>query len=297
MLKNKIVAAGLATMLAMPFGLTACGSQPATSQPAAQETKTDTATTEKAKEAEEAAKVLYWEGKTSDGQEVFYMDDEKDSTALLAIGKSDGSDGKGWAGKATVEDYKITITDDTSKETISLTVVDSNADATALKVEIEGYGTVEMKPTTQGEFDKQVEEVVTTAATAAATAAATEAADQLSKATIYWQGTLADGSEVVYMDDAETKEAFIAVSPANVTDPSEIQAWGGKVSVADGKNTITDEESKQAVSYTVVSGDSKSSVMKLNIDNYGEVELKSVTGGEVGEEIAKLAEEFSKQVK
>ena len=294
MLKNKIVAAGLATVLAMPFGLAACGNQPAATQETKTETTTTTATSEKAKEAEEAAKILYWAGKTSDGQDVFYMEDLESSTAALAVTKDDGSDGKGWAGKAKLEENKVTITDDESKETINLTVVDTAQDDTALKVEIDGYGTVEMKPITQGEFSKEVEGLVSTAFTAAVTEAATEAADELSKATIYWQGTLADGSTVLYLDDAESKEATIAIAKA---DGSDVQGWSGKVTVADGKNTITDNESKQTVSYTVVSGDSKSSAMKLNIDNYGEVELKSVTGGELGDQFGKFAEQIAKEVK
>lgn len=298
MLKNKIVAAGLATVLAMPFGLAACGSQPA----AKQETKTETTTTttvtsssdEKAKEAAEAAKILYWEGKTSDGQDVFYMDDEAGSNAILAVTKSDGSDGKGWAGKVTTQDTKLTITDDETKETISLTVVDAAEDLTSLKVNIDGYGDVEMKPTTQGAFTKEVEGVVDAAVTAAITEAANEAANELSKTVMYYEGTLADGKTVAYVDNAESKEALLAISNA---DYSDVKSYAGKVTVADGKTTITDEETKQTISFTVVSGDSKSSTMKLNIDGYGEVELKGVTGGELADQVGKLAEQVAKEVK
>lgn len=297
MLKNKIVAAGLATVLAMPFGLAACGSQPA----AKQETKTEATTTEtkdassdKLKEAAEASKILYWEGKTSDGQEVFYMDDEESKSAILAIGKEDGSDGKGWVGKVTTQDPKITITDETTGETITLTVLDTTEDFSALKVNIDGYGEVDMKPTTQGAFAKEIEGVVDTAVTAAVTEAATEAADELSKTVMYYEGTLADGKTVAYVDNAESKEALLAISNA---DYSDVKSYAGKVTVADGKTTITDEETKQTISFTVVSGDSKSSTMKLNIDGYGEVELKGVTGGELADQVGKLAEQVAKEVK
>ena len=293
MLKNKIVAAGLATVLAMPFGLAACGNQPAAKQETKTETTTTTATSEKAKEAEEAAKILYWAGKTSDGQDVFYMEDLESSTAALAVTKDDGSDGKGWAGKAKLEENKVTITDDESKEAINLTVVDTTPDYTALKVEIDGYGTVEMKPTTQGEFEKEVEGFVSTAVTAAATEAVSQAADELSKSIVYYEGDLASGQHVDYADDAESKEAALVISNADLSD---VKAWSGKVSVVDGKTTITDTETKQTVSFTA-SGDSKSSSIKLNIDGYGEVELKGVTGGEVGDQIAKAVEQLSKAAK
>ena len=297
MLKNKIVAAGLATVLAMPFGLAACGSQPA----AKQETKTEATTTEtkdassdKLKEAAEASKILYWEGKTSDGQEVFYMDDEESKSAILAIGKEDGSDGKGWVGKVVTQDAKVTITDETTGETINLTVLDVTDDFSALKVNIDGYGEVNMKPTTQGAFAKEIEGVVDTAVTAAVTEAATQAADELSKTVMYYEGTLADGQTVAYVDNAESKEALLAISNA---DYSDVKSYAGKVTVADGKTTITDEETKQTISFTVVSGDSKSSTMKLNIDGYGEVELKGVTGGELADQVANLAEQVAKEVK
>lgn len=297
MLKNKIVAAGLATVLAMPFGLAACGSQPA----AKQETKTEATTTEtkdassdKLKEAAEASKILYWEGKTSDGQEVFYMDDEESKSAILAIGKEDGSDGKGWVGKVVTQDAKVTITDETSGETINLTVLDATEDFSALKVNIDGYGEVNMKPTTQGAFAKEIEGVVDTAVTAAVTEAATQAADELSKTVMYFEGTLADGKSVTYADNAEAKEAALVISSA---DYSDVKSYAGKVTVADGKTTITDEETKQTISFTVVSGDSKSSTMKLNIDGYGEVELKGVTGGELADQVGKLVEQVAKEVK
>lgn len=297
MLKNKIVAAGLATVLAMPFGLAACGSQPA----AKQETKTEATTTEtkdassdKLKEAAEASKILYWEGKTSDGQEVFYMDDEESKSAILAIGKEDGSDGKGWVGKVTTQDPKVTITDETSGETITLTVLDITDDFSALKVNIDGYGDVEMKPTTQGAFAKEIEGIVDTAVTAAVTEAATQAADELSKTVMYFEGTLADGKSVTYADNAEAKEAALVISSA---DYSDVKSYAGKVTVADGKTTITDEETKQTISFTVVSGDSKSSTMKLNIDGYGEAELKGVTGGELADQVGKLVEQVAKEVK
>lgn len=297
MLKNKIVAAGLATVLAMPFGLAACGSQPA----AKQETKTEATTTEtkdassdKLKEAAEASKILYWEGKTSDGQEVFYMDDEESKSAILAIGKEDGSDGKGWVGKVTTQDPKITITDETSGETITLTVLDTTDDFSALKVNIDGYGEVEMKPTTQGAFAKEIEGIVDTAVTAAVTEAATQAADELSKTVMYFEGTLADGKSVTYADNAEAKEAALVINSA---DYSDVKSYAGKVTVADGKTTITDEETKQTISFTVVSGDSKSSTMKLDIDGYGEVELKGVTGGELADQVGKLVEQVAKEVK
>lgn len=296
MLKNKIVAAGLATVLAMPFGLAACGSQPA----AKQETKTEATTTEskdassdKLKEAAEASKILYWEGKTADGKEVFYMEDEESKSAILAIGKEDGSDGKGWVGKYANQDTKVIITDEATGETVTINVLDATQDLSALKVNIDGYGDIEMKPTTQGAFTKEIEGVVDTAVTAAVTEAVSQAADELSKTVLYFEGDLANGLHVDYADDAEAKTAALVISNADLSD---VKSWSGKVSVTDGKTTITDDETKQTISFTAT-GDSKSSSIKLNIDGYGEVELKGVTGGEVGDQIAKAVEQLAKEAK
>lgn len=301
MFKNKIVTIGMAGVLSMSIGLAACGNKPAASSSSAADSAAsssvaaDSSASEKAKEAAEAAKILYWEGTTSDGQSVVYSEDEQAKTAALAVIKADASDGTGWSGKAVSEDGKVTITDDLTSETVTLTVVDLASDFTALKVNIEGYGDVDMKPITQGEFEKEVEGIIDTAVTAAATEAANEAADALSKATFYWEGTLSNGSVVTYLPaDAESKEASLTITSA---DGSDIKTWVGTAATDNGKTTITDSESKQTIVVTVVSSDDAAGTQKLNIDGYGEVEMKKVTGDDIAKQAEQFANEVEKEVK
>lgn len=286
MLKNKVVAVGLTAALTMSAGLVACGNQPAASS----ESKASSSAAEQAKEAAEAAKILYWQGTTSDGQEVVYSNDENTKTASLVIVKSDASDGQAWSGKTIEADNKITIKDDSTSKAITYTVVETAPDGTSLKVNIEGYGDVNMKPITQGEFSKAAEGYIT----AAAAEAAAEAADAISKTTMYWEGTLSNGSTVNYMDDAENKEATLSVTNADMSDA---KVWSGKVTVENGKSTITDGESKKTITFTVVSSDDKGGSQKLNIDGYGEVELKPVTGGDVADQAEQFINEMSKEAK
>ena len=110
---------------------------------------------------------------------------------------------------------------------------------------------------------------------------------------MYWEGTLADGQTVTYVDDANSKEAVIAIIKSG--DESNAKGWAGKVTVTDGKSTITDNESKETITYAVVSGGADSSSMKLSIDGYGEVELKPVTGNDVANEAGKCIEKLAKE--
>ncbi len=284
MFKNKIVAVGLASMLAMPFGLVACGGQSAAgSQSAA--SAASTASTASAASTQADSTIIFWQGTLSDGQSVFYCENEKESTALLAIAKADASDGKAWTGKCTLTDNVVTITDETEGE-IKLTVVDTTPDFSALKINIDGYGEVELKPTTQGEFSKEVENYVSAAATAAVTEAVDQVSNELSKTTLYWEGKLADGSNVVYQFNAETNEAVLAIG----TEGADAKSWTGKATTEGDKTTITDESTKQTISFTGASGvTDKATSAKLNIDGYGEVEIKPVTGGDLAQEIEKEA--------
>ncbi len=289
MLKNKIVAVGLTGVLTMSAGLVACGGQPAASSSASSsEATASSSATEQAKEAAEAAKIIYWQGTTSDGQEAVYMNDDDSKTASLVIVKSDASDGQGWSGKTTVADDKITITDESTNKAVTLTVVEAAADGNSLKVNVEGYGDINMKPITQGEFNKAAEGYITTAAAEAAA----EAADAISKTTMYWEGTLSDGSTVDYMDDAAAKEATLSVVKADMSDGN---VWSGKVKVENGKSTITDNESKKTITFTVVSSDDKGT--SLDIEGYGKVDLKPVTGGDVANQAEQLVNDLSKEAK
>lgn len=279
MLKNKFVAIGLTGVLTMSAGLVACGGSSASGSASA--TAASSASTETAASTAEDSKIVFWQGTTSDGQNVFYSADDAAKTATLAVVKGDASDGKGWSGKTVEEAGKITITDESTNETATLNVIELSPDYTSLKVNVDGYGEVSMKPITQGEFNKAVEGVVT----AVVAEAAAQAAEELSKTTFYWEGTLSNGSSVIYNEDIENKEAMLTISNA---DGSDIKSWTGTMATENGKTTITDKESKQTIAITKTPTDEKATTQKINIDGYGEVELKQVTG----EDLAKQAEQF-----
>ena len=179
-------------------------------------------------------------------------------------------------------------------------MVDVSDDGSALKVNIDGYGEVEMKPITQGEFTKGLEATGTEIAAEAAKeleAAATAVADEISKTTFAWEGTLSDGSGVLYTDSAESREALRNSKTAEASlvitkaDGSDIQTWSGKATAEGKKITITDDETKKTISYTAASEGKDS--LKLNIDGYGEVTVKAVTGGDIAQGIEQAAEQVS----
>ena len=289
MLKNKIVAVGLASVLAMPFGLVACGNKPADSSQAASSSSaaaSSSSTTQDTKDAAQANEVLYWQGTLSDGRSVIYTEDEKEQTAVLAIAKEDGSEGEAWYGKYTSADDKFTITDSTTNEAVVLTVKDFTDDFSGLKINIDGIGDVDMKPITQGEFNKELEAASAEIANELEAAGAA-IADELSKATLYWEGTLSDGSTVDYMDAGEDLKSLTITK----TDGSDPEVWSGKATTEGTKVTITDEETKKTISYTTESGADQSSSLKINIDGYGEVELKPVTGGEFVNEVEQAVDQ------
>lgn len=176
MLKNKIAAAGMAGMLAMSLGLAACGgnnsaasatsaeatSAEATSAAAdATSAAADSAATTSAADATAAAdSAVYYEGTLADGSEVTYAEDVELQTTTLMINSADLSDIKMWIGTAAADGEKFTITDMTSNETISYTIDEVSADASAVTLTIDGYGQVQLKGVTQAEYDAQLQEAL-----------------------------------------------------------------------------------------------------------------------------------------
>ena len=218
----------------------------------------------------ELAKVtVYWEGTLADKSSVSYMDGGEDIESILSVANANGSDSKTWTGKAVKQDNKVTITDTQSKEAVTFTILTSSD--SVMKLNIEGYGEVELKPVSGSEAMKK-------------------AGDELAKTTLYWQGALADGSTVVYMFDADANDYTLGVIKA---DASDAKLWSGKGVVEDLKTTITDTESKQTIAFTVLNVADDLSSLKINIEGYGEVELKPVNAGD----FAKMAEELATALK
>ena len=328
MVKNKLVAIAMTGMLAACVGLSACAGNNAASSSAASESAASSeaaassaeaaSTTEASAEAASSAataaststtasKVLYWEGELSNGSTVSYYNDETADESALSVVSSDLSDAAVWMGTSrTGTDGKVTVTDAETKSTISFTIVEQSADT--MKINLEGYGEVELKATTEADYQAFVAEIAAVAAAAKrlvqdietggknikkaikvqARKLANEIASLDESTVFFWTGKLADSSEVSYMEDPENSEASLSIVEANLSDSV---LWYGKYATDQSgkKVTITDEESGGTISYDILESTPGTS-LKIDIEGYGEVTLKPVTKGD----FTKLAEELTK---
>lgn len=294
MFKRKIVAFAMAGALATSVGLAGCGGN-TSSASSASSTSSVASTTETSSSSTSSSsatnsivnnEVVYWEGTLSDGSFVDYIDDSEDGTAVIAVTKSDLSDSTAWYGAAgTSADGKtITITDAESSKTISFTIVE--ATPTSITIDLEGYGEVEMAPVTKSDIKASVDEFVKEIEAEAENIA--DYYKNLDESTVFfWNGTYADGSNAIFVDDEDAGTASIAVIKADASDG---ETWTGKYTASeDGKSlTITDQESGKTVTYRVVESKPGTS-MKLFIEGYGEVDLTPVTKADV----TKLVESLS----
>ena len=91
------------------------------------------------------------------------------------------------------------------------------------------------------------------------------------------------------MDDPDSGKAFLSIFKADLSDGA---VWYGKsVADQDGKKiTITDDESGKTVTCEITET-TPGAEMKINVEGYGEGDLKSVTKGD----FAKLAEDLEKE--
>ena len=329
MFKNKIAIVAIAGMLAMCFGLAACGGNNASSSSAASTStaSSSSATASSSSSSSSSAastEVVYWSGALADGSTVSYMDDAATAQGALSIIKDDLSDGAVWMGAYTVTgDGMVTITDADTKKNISFTIVDVTPKV-SMTMDIDGYGEVVVKAVTAADFEALAEEIANTATAAAVadegqrllkklnregkklekqiTKEAKKLAKQLDqldeKTALYWDGTLADGTFVSYVDDPESKQAVLSIIKSDYSDGA---VWYGKYTTdASGKTiTLTDEESGKTLSYEVTETTPGTS-LKINIEGYGEADLKAVTKSDLtqfAQEAEKLIEEIASALK
>lgn len=121
----------------------------------------------------------------------------------------------------------------------------------------------------------------------AAAAATTSAADAAAaEAPVYWEGTLADGSEVTYSEDIDLDVTTLIINSADLSD---IKMWVGPATADGDKFTITDTGTNETISFTIadVAADG---TLTLNIDGYGEVQLKGVTQAEFDAQLQEAIE-------
>ena len=293
----------------MCFGLAACGGSGSSGS----------ASSSAASSSAESSETVFWKGELSDGSTVCYVDDVVKGEASLLVVKSDFSDAAFWSGPCGYSaDGKITITDSETQKTISYTITDITP--TSFKVNIEGYGEVELKAVTEADikafgeelaatvksegekFLKEIEETGTAlkkevedrlgAISNELDKAATEFANLDDNTVLFWNGTFADGKDAIYMDDPESGEAFLAIVKEDLSGG---EVWYGKYSAGqDGKIlTITDSDNGKTVTYELAET-TPGKAMKMTVKGLGEVDLASVTKGDftkLAEELAKSADE------
>jgi hypothetical protein len=237
--------------------------------------------------------------------------------AAISIAKSDFSDAAVWAGPVNyVEGGVATIAGANTQAPITFSVVDITP--SSFTIDLVGYGQAELKPVTEAEVKAYAEKLAEAAAAegekllkeieAAGKALEQEitaeveklssAVEKLSndyanldeKTVFFWDGKLANGASVTYMDNPDNGKAFLCVVKPDLSDGS---VWYGKsIASQDGKIvTITDDNSGATVSFEVVETTPGTS-MKMNIKGLGEGELKSVTKADFD----KLADELAKQL-
>ena len=103
--------------------------------------------------------VLFWTGELADGTSITNMYDPENGEAYLSAVKADLSDGVAWYGKCIVADNgtTVTITDSETGSTITFEIVEANDDS--MKLDILGYGEVELTPVTKADFVNLAEEL------------------------------------------------------------------------------------------------------------------------------------------
>lgn len=295
----------------------AAASSTEASSPAASEATATSSTAASSSAA--SSEAIFWKGTLTDGSTVCYVDNATGSEAALLTANSDFSDVALWVGPIGYSsDGVVTITDEKTQKAISFTITDVTP--TSFTIDLKGFGKVELKAVTEADIKAYAEELVATvksegeeflkeieeAGVALENKIANEAEkvsseiEKLSneyakmdeKTVLFWDGTLANGKDVVYMDDPESGEAFLSITNEDLSDGA---VWYGKYTTSkDGKIlTITDAETGTTVTYEVVETTPGKS-MKMNVKGYGEVNLSSVTKGDFSkltDELAKIADE------
>ena len=328
--KPKLVLIALACMIAMCFGLTACGgsnsasssaasSTAASSSAAASSAASSTAASSSAAASSAAtnSEAVFWHGTLPDGSNVYYVDNSIKGEAAISVAKSDFSDAKVWAGRVNyVENGVATIAGANTADTITFSITDITPNS--FTINLVGYGDVELKPVTEAEVKSYAEELAKAAADegekllkeieeaskaieaeiAAGIAKLSSEVDNLAKeynnlddkTVFFWNGTLANGATVCYVDDPNSSQAYLSIIKPDLSGGV---VWDGKYSASqDGKIvTITDSETGATVSYEIVESTPGSS-MKVNIKGFGDANLSAVTKAD----LTKAAEELAKSM-
>ena len=206
-----------------------------------------------------ADRIFYWEGALPDGRIVYNMFDDVSENAIICIVKPDGTQEEYHEGKVAIDGDKVSVTGGVPMETITYTYVNRADDASSLKIDMEGYGEVDLKPIDEAGFIAAI-------------------GDNATGNAHYWKGALPDGQVVANMLDTTGDYAVLSITNP---DGSEGKYYAGKVMIAGDRFVIIDDESKQSVSYAVVGTDNNG--LKIDIAGYGEAELELIDEAEFTE--------------
>lgn len=270
MAKKKITAIVASAALAAMLGLTACGGQAASSSASAAASSSAAETSAAASSSNAAASttspsaedtIISWQGALVDGTLIDYITSDDGKNGGFVLTKNDKEEPKRWLGTLTASnDGKITITDDTTKESISFTLEDADTSG-AVTIDVEGYGKGALVPMSAADWQRvaEAEELKKTLETA-----------------VNWVGAFEDGTPVVYMDTESGTEAALAIAPLK---SSEMKTWTGKVSGDNGKVTITDDQTKESITIGITNVEEDGTLV-IESDEYGKGILVKMTVGD-----------------
>ena len=290
--KKKLVALATAGALVAAMGLTACGNSGTSSSNAsnsnASVNASNTANSSSSNAASnasnssattpKAAEIVCWRGTLSDGAAVTYIESNDGKQAAIAI-EPEKSEPKTWAGELKVAaDGKATIVDDDTKNEIHFVLDGITKDAVAvIDFSQDGYGQGALVPLT-------AEEAVELAATELIAEALGTYTNSL--------GMLDDGRVIFYTESQDKTEGVVAIVSK---DGKDTKVYSGKLTTdANGKETVTDEKTKETFSYTWTENKDDGTIAIVS-DEYGKGTLVKMTVGdwialdEIEKELTKLA--------
>ena len=277
MVKSKFAVLAASASLVATLGLAACGGQNASSSSAAASSSSEATSATASSSASTSAadkKIVSWEGMLTDGNLVSYMNSEDGKQATLTITNTKTNDVKSWTGASTINGDKITITDDKSKEAVTFTLT-TLVENGVMAIDIEGQGAGAVVAFTAADY-KMMEDFQKTL-------------DDASKVSS-WEGALADGSLVSYMNSEDGKQAALSITNLNT---GETKTWMGATTIEGDKITITDTESKNTITINVSSVKEEDGTAEIEIEGYGKGTVVAFTAGEyrlLGEAEKALAE-------
>ena len=286
MVKTKAVAIIASAALVATLGLSACGGQTpsgstSSSSSSSSTTNSNTASANtntsansntsnkstSSSSSKASNEIVSWEGITEDGTLVSYMSSDDGTLGAISLSQMDSNVTKSWMGDMVLDSSgKVTITDETTKDTISFTVTDITKDGAA-EITLEDHGKGILAALTEKDY-KKLEEFQQTLA---------------GMEVLAWGGALDDGTLVSYMTSDDEKHAALAITPSNSSKKEE--TWMGSATMdADGKVTITDDTTKDTISFTInkvtVNKKTLDTAVEITLDGYGKTKLVAFTAND-----------------